>query len=817
MPTHGSPIELFTRALLLADHALVDVRTRNLDTGAALSVRLGDLGWLDEYNNRKTINRLLECPPSLLDNVEVLCEALFTMRQGLPILVNTPLARRLILVIDPDVLVALHPELDLPESEPYDWPAIPVCDTGVLGDLLCRESVDTHIHLGGALPPVFFWVPLMGCELGPEALPFLAAEHRGHAEDHQWRREVIGSIWDRLWLAEKARQMSLGSQPPFEHIRTAAWKDLALTGKEPPDPDDYQVPLTREIPWKLIPEYLVRRGEGKAGSRQWPFADPLRSDPACHGRTHYAEGERRLLHRLGNILRCYRENPNFFKSDERAMLSTMESRLLRYLRIRNAFHQFWIHPKGSYGLLRFVENFGRRGFIFKTPGYQRRRRRYRRLVYKLEKCRMATALDAQLNDPFDDVFSDDRFPPRRRIEMRVSPPGGSMGLHVWKAWVDGIREHLTPSGWTSSSHRQDRSYRNNQCGLVIHFIKRPIISGWQQQQASFYLAGAERLMSMLKDYPNLRPLFVGLDAAGLERDTPPRVFGKTFRFMQSQATGHRARSGAPRIKLGYTYHVGEDTDDMLTGLRHVDEVACLLLPEEGGRLGHGLILGESPVDYYRTRGGYVETGIGPHILDLVWARGRLQEAGQNSFPWVDQRLLEQTGEKGLGPIAECFRAMGLKSTKGPVYTDEELLKNCFNLKNLGESISFPVEKDWLDLIGTVRKLLWKRLAGSRICVEVNPTSNLLVGGYSDYAALPYGALDEADLSFSLNSDDPGLFMTSLPGEFQAMYEVLIQNNSHRQTLRRLEDRLFDARHSSFLGTPVPLVPEGRLFWYDPDD
>jgi len=55
--------------------------------------------------------------------------------------------------------------------------------------------------------------------------------------------------------------------------------------------------------------------------------------------------------------------------------------------------------------------------------------------------------------------------------------------------------------------------------------------------------------------------------------------------------------------LGWTCHVGEDVDDLLTGLCHLDEVATLLLGPEGGRLGHALTLGEDPVCFYRKRGG----------------------------------------------------------------------------------------------------------------------------------------------------------------------------------------------------------------------
>jgi hypothetical protein len=47
-------------------------------------------------------------------------------------------------------------------------------------------------------------------------------------------------------------------------------------------------------------------------------------------------------------------------------------------------------------------------------------------------------------------------------------------------------------------------------------------------------------------------------------------------------------------------------------------------------------------------------------------------------------------------------------------------------------------------------------------------------------------------------------MTSLPGEFQAMYDALAGEMSHRAILAWLNDRCFDARQSSFLSAQTPV-------------
>jgi hypothetical protein len=104
----------------------------------------------------------------------------------------------------------------------------------------------------------------------------------------------------------------------------------------------------------------------------WPLWDPLRSIAGTPG-THYAEGERRLLIHLGHLLR-------------QASRPDIEEKLLEYLRIKNAFHEALVHDYGTDGLLRFMENFGRRGFIF-GPKARARARRSRRILLDLERYR----------------------------------------------------------------------------------------------------------------------------------------------------------------------------------------------------------------------------------------------------------------------------------------------------------------------------------------------------------------------------------------------------------------------------------------------
>lgn len=123
---------------------------------------------------------------------------------------------------------------------------------------------------------------------------------------------------------------------------------------------------------------------------------------------------------------------------------------------------------------------------------------------------------------------------------------------------------------------------------------------------------------------------------------------------------------------------------------------------------------------------------------------------------------------------------------------------------------------WLDLVGQLQDLLRQRLKHKPICIEANPSSNLVVGGYASYTELPYRILVDSELALSINTDDPGLFMTSLPGEFQMMYDDWAGGMNHRAILSWLNDRCFDARQSSFLSAQTPVGEDALALLATPE-
>jgi adenosine deaminase len=92
----------------------------------------------------------------------------------------------------------------------------------------------------------------------------------------------------------------------------------------------------------------------------------------------------------------------------------------------------------------------------------------------------------------------------------------------------------------------------------------------------------------------------GIDAASREHTTPPEVFAPVFNYIRSSMEISRI-SFENRVNVEsyddtpkhfqFTFHVGEDFRDILTGIRHVVEAVLFLGLKKGDRIGHALALG----------------------------------------------------------------------------------------------------------------------------------------------------------------------------------------------------------------------------------
>lgn len=816
--------QLIAAFSLISDKLQIGRESQDSDQHRVLHGRLRQLGNHDEAEVAQQLKDYQY--QGLFKTLNTLCEQTFQMERGLPCVDHTPIAKLMTRLLDLDALRCLDRRLKLPADERFDWNAIPASLHQRLGHREGQPTVDCHIHLGGALPPLYFWTLMMSGGLNLHSLKSALSEKEDIQQLKQWQAQINRARWLRLSLAHQLRQASKRQQraEPFPHLEALDWlepKNLDTTTPHEP---------FREVSYRLLRQYPKH-------PQEWPLREPLRTPAQRVGRrVHYGEGERRLLHGLSAITAS--------KQLEQAAYKRCEQQLLEYIQIRNAYHRLMVHDEGTAGLHRFLESFGQRGSLSvyrkKANGRGGRRARNRKLMNALERNRMTTALNEQLTRSFG---AQQVAAGKHRLEMRVSLPGkGSGTRHSLRAWLDGIKDHLESLDSGNKKHWQQlieacqqvedpqakalalqlrtKQQTPSHVGLIFHFLKQ----GPKSEATS--LMQARRLTWLINDNPELRPLIVGIDAAGKERSTEPRVFAPAYGLLQAYEQQHRPSPDQSEIRLGYSYHVGEDVSDYLVGLRHVEEVARLLLPKTGGRLGHGLILGETASRFYLKRGGKTEPHFGAYLLSLIWAWGSLIEDSQVAEAKKVQTWIDKL-QAGLshGDLQRCHQAMwqqpSLNEQDREPFPNEVLtmLSKPDNWKfarseNDLLGLLLPEEQDkdrWqapitvrpdpedLVLLQTLQMKLRQRLLTRRLSIEVNPSSNLLVGGYSSYGDLPYRTMMKEGLELSLNTDDPGMFMTSLPNEFAAMYQGLKERGMTDPAARRwLDARREDALRSTFL-------------------
>lgn len=289
--------------------------------------------------------------------------------------------------------------------------------------------------------------------------------------------------------------------------------------------------------------------------------------------------------------------------------------------------------------------------------------------------------------------------------------------------------------------------------------------------------------------------------------------------------GLAAQPAQPHIQV--TYHAGEDFLDLADGLRAIDEAVRFLHLDRGDRLGHALALGVDPAVHYEYK-RYRSVLCRQDLLDnLVWLLYRGQELDVPISPRL-RSLLETQADRCFSEIyGNCMSAMKLaprlyeyycamrlrgdapevcgggklhpfleNAACNAYWRDEEpgletyrnsavvrALCQCYHFdgesRKKGRQIEeFPIKDEYIELISHVQDKLAEELAEKGIMIECNPTSNYLIGTFRRYDMHPIfrfnnmglvrtdGGHDPSpQLSVSINTDDSGIFDTSLENEY----------------------------------------------------
>ncbi|MFD9961055.1 hypothetical protein [Amycolatopsis sp. NPDC058986] len=231
----------------------------------------------------------------------------------------------------------------------------------------------------------------------------------------------------------------------------------------------------------------------------------------------------------------------------------------------------------------------------------------------------------------------------------------------------------------------------------------------------------------------------GVDFCANEEGHPPKRKAAFF------AAVHDFNAVHPERALAILYHVGESFGDksLESAVRWVDEAAEL----GAHRLGHAIALGVEPAVF------------GAHTRSEPVAERR------------DQIAYDLRHHDGL-------RAVGVHVD--PASLREELTR----LDAMPDDASITVGYDHARLAEVRRRQDYAiaRVRATGAVVEVCPTSNRRIGGFTDPAQHPVHRFLSAGLPVVVSSDDPGIFDTTLSDELDWVCEHTGGGEDLRRTL-----------------------------------
>lgn len=344
--------------------------------------------------------------------------------------------------------------------------------------------------------------------------------------------------------------------------------------------------------------------------------------------------------------------------------------------------------------------------------------------------------------------------------------------------------------------------------FVVHFIKEKCNNNnLHSKQRENNRRQAELLMEKIfakEEQKGLPHRIVGVDAAGGETNCRPEVFAHLFRYCRK------------RGMRNFTYHVGEDFYDVTEGLRSIDEAVKFLQLTEGNRLGHCIALGIDARIYYAQRHRMVVMPKQLLLDNVVWLLCFCKRHHVGLLGLSTE--LEKYAEKLYGDIgyeqpydmttyrnSMLLRGNDLKTYKNAnsywftTANDDapEALKAgyCEKAKRLCQqyfmdsvvykkgvlsSEDFNIPYQYERVIKKVQNKMMELLSSKKIFIETNPTSNVRIGQLRQYDELPSFRFSKIrkrpsqDILISVNTDDKGIFATSLHREFSLLALALLK-------------------------------------------
>jgi hypothetical protein len=353
-----------------------------------------------------------------------------------------------------------------------------------------------------------------------------------------------------------------------------------------------------------------------------------------------------------------------------------------------------------------------------------------------------------------------------------------------------------PRPWSRGSHDDPGSLRENP--------SRYRFSGYYLQRRG----EAAALASLLLSFPRMLERVRGLDLCTDELGIPLWVLLPILEHVRragNLAAASLEASRHPVSPLRLTVHAGEDFVHLLGSIRRVGEAVEYLRLGGEDRIGHAVSLGVD-VSEWAARAIGLAIPRGERLLDLLWAvrcARRSDDAGLHS--WLAYAaheacrlaaLIFEGDHPKLTELEEWVSALhsttGLARAGFPYgppsrtesRTDKLVLAWLRNTRVFArsqelEAVNIAAE---VALVSALQAHVRLQLALTGIVVEINPSSNLLIGHLGDLTSHPLwrlcppieGTGDAPPVRVCIGSDDPITFATNLPDEYQLLADAMVE-------------------------------------------
>lgn len=288
------------------------------------------------------------------------------------------------------------------------------------------------------------------------------------------------------------------------------------------------------------------------------------------------------------------------------------------------------------------------------------------------------------------------------------------------------------------------------------------------------------------------------------------------------------RKNEKPVQLRLSYHVGEDFLNLTDGLRAIDEALLFLNMRRCDRLGHALALGIDADKYYQLKGNRIIMPKQDALDDDVWLLYKANELNIQIEKSLEQQMIYRIQDRiryiygnvlrknnvSVDPfvyhMAWMLRGDNPELYRGYKYNDTKFKSfgyDCFMVNNEipaktiredadavrlycmyhyddevkqkgSETEVLKITPDYIKLVKQIQKKMQFLIAEKGIAIECNPSSNYLIGTFRRYDAHPITVFNNtflehrqdelincAQISVSINTDDQGVFDTSLTNEY----------------------------------------------------